>query len=400
MASATFQLKAADETAQAFASVQNNLQRLKNSSNEAGRALTKNLDVKDAMRSMAMALGLSADKIANKIAEWVTGQTEDVIKLQDELVKAGDEAIASSAALAKARNTDLQNLKMLISEELRLRTIASTKATDLAGQVAVKKAENDLSRVQLELLKARKVENERINEIHQEAARSSKERREAEAQLAGTLGEQIDKEKLLNNLWDQRALFLQHIADLKGFDDPAIISQRLAAERNLIEVTKSIIPLEQERRKLAMDAGQAIAQGFEDAVISGNNLRETLRGIAQDLLRLVFSNVVTQPLAKEIGTFLSGMRAEGGPVNAGGAYMVGEKGPELFVPGSSGSIVPNGAMGGGGGGGGTVVNLSYNIASGVTRAELKPILEQQRAQLRREIPDAVRRGGSYRTAFA
>jgi hypothetical protein len=47
-----------------------------------------------------------------------------------------------------------------------------------------------------------------------------------------------------------------------------------------------------------------------------------------------------------------------------------------------------------------VVNLNYNIASGVTRAELKPILEQQRAQLKREIPDAVRRGGSYRTAFA
>lgn len=35
-------------------------------------------------------------------------------------------------------------------------------------------------------------------------------------------------------------------------------------------------------------------------------------------------------------------RAEGGPVVSGRPYVVGERGPELFVPSSSGSIVPNG----------------------------------------------------------
>ncbi len=40
-------------------------------------------------------------------------------------------------------------------------------------------------------------------------------------------------------------------------------------------------------------------------------------------------------------------RADGGPVSSGTPYMVGERGPELFVPSASGSIVPNGAMGGG-----------------------------------------------------
>ena len=38
--------------------------------------------------------------------------------------------------------------------------------------------------------------------------------------------------------------------------------------------------------------------------------------------------------------------ASGGPVSGGSPYIVGEKGPELFVPGSSGNIVPNHAMGG------------------------------------------------------
>ncbi len=41
-------------------------------------------------------------------------------------------------------------------------------------------------------------------------------------------------------------------------------------------------------------------------------------------------------------------RAKGGPVGAGKPYIVGEEGPELFVPNTSGGIVPNGAMGGGG----------------------------------------------------
>lgn len=38
--------------------------------------------------------------------------------------------------------------------------------------------------------------------------------------------------------------------------------------------------------------------------------------------------------------------ASGGPVRAGGSYIVGEAGPELFTPSRSGSITPNGAMGG------------------------------------------------------
>ncbi len=43
---------------------------------------------------------------------------------------------------------------------------------------------------------------------------------------------------------------------------------------------------------------------------------------------------------------ITGRRASGGPVMAGGSYMIGERGPELFTPGASGFITPN--RGGGG----------------------------------------------------
>lgn len=50
-------------------------------------------------------------------------------------------------------------------------------------------------------------------------------------------------------------------------------------------------------------------------------------------------------IVKGIGSAIfGGFRASGGPVYANKAYMVGERGPEMFVPNSAGSIVPNGAM--------------------------------------------------------
>jgi len=60
-----------------------------------------------------------------------------------------------------------------------------------------------------------------------------------------------------------------------------------------------------------------------------------------------------------VGGFLGfgGGRAMGGPVSANTAYVVGERGPELFVPGNSGTIIPNGV-----GGGGTTINLTVNGA--------------------------------------
>ena len=45
------------------------------------------------------------------------------------------------------------------------------------------------------------------------------------------------------------------------------------------------------------------------------------------------------------GLNFGGYRADGGRTTPGNAYMVGERGPELFIPGAQGNIVPNNAMG-------------------------------------------------------
>jgi hypothetical protein len=71
-----------------------------------------------------------------------------------------------------------------------------------------------------------------------------------------------------------------------------------------------------------------------------------------------------------------GGRAMGGPVSAGTAYVVGERGPELFVPRGSGTIVPNGA------GRGTTINLTVNgaIDSESTARQIVQILNDSQAR--------------------
>jgi len=106
----------------------------------------------------------------------------------------------------------------------------------------------------------------------------------------------------------------------------------------------------------------AIDQAF-NALANGENAFE---GVKQALKRLLIDLAKAAALSLILsaitgggcgygGGFLNifkgllGFRANGGPVNAGGPYIVGESGPELFVPSSAGQIVPNMSLGGGGG---------------------------------------------------
>lgn len=68
-------------------------------------------------------------------------------------------------------------------------------------------------------------------------------------------------------------------------------------------------------------------------------------------------------------------RAMGGPVSAGAAYVVGERGPEYFVPERSGQIVPNG-------GGGTTVHVSVAVQTG-------HVIGPNKAQFGALISDAI-----------
>ena len=74
------------------------------------------------------------------------------------------------------------------------------------------------------------------------------------------------------------------------------------------------------------------------------------------------------------GTSYDGPHAAGGSVRSGHPIMVGERGPEMFVPSSSGNIVTSGRSGGGGGIGSVTINVNGAQDPGRTAREVKSAL--------------------------
>ena len=66
-------------------------------------------------------------------------------------------------------------------------------------------------------------------------------------------------------------------------------------------------------------------------------------------------------------------RAVGGPVSAGRPYMVGENGPELFIPSAAGKVASNQNMGGMGG---TVINVDARGAQAGVGEEIRRALSE------------------------
>lgn len=111
---------------------------------------------------------------------------------------------------------------------------------------------------------------------------------------------------------------------------------------------------------LAESAGMSI---FDSLADGAGDLGETIQDLTKDIARMLVQSSLfgTGGLANIMGTSQSsggsggaigslmaslmpqfgGARAAGGPVNAGKAYLVGEKGPEMIVPGHNGTVIPN-----------------------------------------------------------
>lgn len=101
-----------------------------------------------------------------------------------------------------------------------------------------------------------------------------------------------------------------------------------------------------ERTKALQGAFQAVGQPILDtfmSIISGSeDASEALKRLAMQLANMLLQGVLfgSGPLGSLMGGGLfGGALAAGGPAKAGTPYLVGERGPELFVPGASGQVI-------------------------------------------------------------
>ena len=105
----------------------------------------------------------------------------------------------------------------------------------------------------------------------------------------------------------------------------------------------------QKSKELYSQIGQTIENGIVNAIEGAIQGTKTLGEVANSVFTQISRTLLQFGVNSLLGSIPgigSLFKAEGGSVKRGGSYIVGERGPELFTPGSSGMITPNNQLGG------------------------------------------------------
>lgn len=130
--------------------------------------------------------------------------------------------------------------------------------------------------------------------------------------------------------------------------------------------------------------GNSVADAFQGMVTGAMSWKDAMRGIIGSVINELWRLYVVQQIVGFVTKALGGIglpvpaavpgKAVGGYVGAQKPYMVGEKGPELFVPGGSGTIIPNKNLGDGQSGGG--ININVDARGSADPAAVRKQVEQ------------------------
>ena len=244
-----------------------------------------------------------------------------------------------------------------------------------------------------DLEEAQKVIEDNAKKLKDKIAGSTKALGDFQAQLANA-NTPADLENLrerLAELGRTGVLFGKDFTDAKDAYDKAIAGlTKTKGIKNAIEdIAKSMTPFQ-----LAVDATNAVwgnmSSAIDDLVDKGKaSFSDLARSIIKDLSKMILKQMLFNAIAgfanSDFGTKIGlnklfPPKATGGPVAGNKPYMVGEQGPELFVPRGSGNIVPNNASGGGGG---TVTNnyITNNINALDSKSVQQVFAENRQALL-------------------
>lgn len=357
--------------ARTLASAQRDLQRANNQVTDALKrvsdAETKlaELRAKKADPNEVVDAEFNLEKARFDVEEATLGVAEAEQKLAD--AKADSES--TSLDIRKAE-LDLVQAKFRLrdairdvgAEESNLEKVRSTGAT--AEEIA--EAERELEDAKLSVQDAL----DRQRESQDELARATDEYRqivdgvrEGDAKYveltAEVLKAEDDRQASLKDLENANlAVEDAQIRVKKAQDD------LLKEKENYRKVVDGLMDTDQEYIDLSAD----VVEATDDQTAAAKNLRDAQYDAAKATDAVREAEEALRLSRKEQRVAASGVpgRAFGGPVAGGRPYMVGERGPELFVPTSSGTIIPNNRVGGGG----VVVNVTVNAGMGTSGSQV------------------------------
>jgi hypothetical protein len=157
-------------------------------------------------------------------------------------------------------------------------------------------------------------------------------------------------------------------------------------------------------------ASQAFTTDFVNSLMAGESALESFNDFAKNLVSQIIATflqlAVVNKILNAVFSSANGGKglglpelASGGTIQRGQPTLVGERGPEIFVPNSSGTIMNGMNTKNAMGGGTTVINQSINFATGVVptvRAEVMKMMPQIADVTKGAVAEAAMRGGNYR----
>jgi hypothetical protein len=286
-------------------------------SESAGKKAAKGLS--DAQRE-AERLQQSYDSLTDSLQEQIAlfGQTTEVAKIRYDL---------ENGELAKLNPAQKENLLTMAAQLDSMRQLKELQeaADDAVRRESEAYEENRKSNAEL-------IENLRF-----------------ELELLGMTNEQREE-----------AIALRYLSADATAEEVAAVRELVAAQQQAAKVAEFWDGVQRNLSDTLYDAITG-AKSLKDAVMDffDELNRQILRAITDQWAQQIagaFTGAGAQGgaqggngwvagIANFFGSLIGGARADGGPVTAGVPYLVGERGPELFVAPRSGSIIPNDQMG-------------------------------------------------------
>ena len=338
--------------------------------------------------------GLDTSALEAKIGEYQSVMTEPIKRAwRDAWIDMGNDTKLISAKMLDDKKAQAEaEFQIAIAgiekeKQARLKALGTgDPVTDMQARIVV---ENEVG---LKLAQAKKERDEKERQAEVEKFNMRIEYNQLDLDLNIRTQEEIDRlnrQELIN----KKAYLAEQLAD-----EQKTARERLEIKRQLAETERSLQStpttaaggfvsglkqtadsfgtwaknMEEVGRQTAQSMQSAFQEFFFDAMTGqlkslGDYVNSFLKGVARAI-----SNALANAFAQKLISFILpsiGGRADGGPVYAGTPYVVGERGPEVFMPRQSGTIIPNHALAGGGQGAAPVVNV-YN-SSPAAKTEVK-----------------------------
>jgi hypothetical protein len=343
--------------------------------------------------------GKSAETLAREEAARQKRFTDQMARLDDQQLQARQDTTSDEQERSAIEIERINRERKAALDDIRTNVDFSA-----AQKKKLAAAQNAASDAQIAVVDAR----DRVSDIKRQAAADSlildqkdNELRAAE-DLATTVAERRRIElQLLANDQERQRIANQSVLDRAKAGDSSLNPQDIATARSnlknqpaqaaaatasinarnrgpladyLAQLPASADQVSEALQRVQVDGIQSITDGLADAASGAKSLASVFHDVAHqiiaDLARIaiekaiafgvqaisgspsLLSNSQASSWATANANFATAHRASGGNVVSGTPYMVGENGPELFVPPISGSVSPNQSLKAGGQSGG------------------------------------------------